>query len=55
MRAKKISMSEMLQHLILFYKWGGKQLYYYNTYDGAGELAFDDKQQKLYKNKTNYR
>jgi len=44
---EKISMSEMLQHLILFYKWGGKQLYYYNTYDGAGELAFDDKQTEI--------
>jgi hypothetical protein len=28
----------MLKHLLLFYKWGGKQLYYFNTYDGQGEI-----------------
>ena len=28
----------MLQHLIMFYKYGGKQLYYFNTFDGQGEL-----------------
>jgi hypothetical protein len=27
----------MLQHLLMFYKYGGKQLYYFNTFDGAGE------------------
>ena len=31
-------MSVMLQHLIMFYKYGGKQLYYFNTYDGQGEM-----------------
>lgn len=35
---EQIPMSEMLQHLLLHYKWGGKTLYYYNTADGAGEL-----------------
>ena len=35
---EKIPMSLMLQHLIFFYKYGGKQLYYFNTYDGQGEL-----------------
>lgn len=35
---EQIPMSEMLQHLILHYKWGGKTLYYYNTADGAGEI-----------------
>ena len=35
---EKIPMSLMLQHLIFFYKYGGKQLYYCNTYDGQGEL-----------------
>jgi len=35
---EKISMSEMLQHLLMFYKYGGKQLYYFNTYDGQGEV-----------------
>jgi len=34
----QIPMSEMLQHLLLFYKFGGKNLYYFNTADGAGEL-----------------
>lgn len=32
---EKIPMSEMLQHLIMFYKYGGKQLYYFNTNDGS--------------------
>lgn len=35
---EQIPMSVMMQHLIMFYKYGGKQLYYFNTYDGAGEL-----------------
>jgi len=35
---EKIPMSLMLQHLIMFYKYGGKQLYYFNTYHGQGEL-----------------
>jgi ribonucleoside-diphosphate reductase alpha chain len=35
---EKIPMSEMLQHLLMFYKYGGKQLYYFNTYDGQGEI-----------------
>jgi len=38
---EKIPMSEMLQHLIMFYKYGGKQLYYFNTFDGQGELDID--------------
>ena len=32
---EKIPLSEMLRHMIMFYKYGGKQLYYFNTYDGA--------------------
>jgi len=35
---EKIPMSEMLQHILMFYKYGGKQLYYFNTYDGQGEI-----------------
>jgi ribonucleoside-diphosphate reductase alpha chain len=35
---EKIPMSEMIGHLLMFYKYGGKQLYYMNTADGAGEL-----------------
>ena len=35
---EKIPMSEMLKHLVMFYKYGGKQLYYFNTFDGSGEI-----------------
>jgi ribonucleoside-diphosphate reductase alpha chain len=38
---EKIPMSEMLKHLVQFYKYGGKQLYYFNTYDGQGEVDID--------------
>ena len=38
---EKIPMSLMLQHLLLCYKYGTKQLYYFNTYDGQGELDVD--------------
>jgi len=39
---EKIPMSIMLKHLIMCYKYGIKQLYYFNTYDGAG----DDSEEK---------
>ena len=35
---EKIPMSEMLGHLIMCYKYGTKQLYYFNTMDGQGEI-----------------
>ena len=35
---EKIPMSDMLKHVLMFYKLGGKQLYYFNSYDGQGEL-----------------
>ena len=35
---EKIPMSTMIQHLLMFYKFGGKQLYYFNTNDGQGEI-----------------
>jgi ribonucleoside-diphosphate reductase alpha chain len=35
---EQVPMSEMLKHLLMFYKLGGKQLYYCNTNDGAGEI-----------------
>ena len=35
---EKIPMSIMLQHMLMFYKFGGKQLYYFNTNDGQGEI-----------------
>ena len=38
---EKIPMSAMLQHLLLCYKYGLKQLYYFNTYDGQGEINVD--------------
>ena len=38
---EEIPMSEMLKHILLFYKFGGKQLYYFNTYDGQGEINID--------------
>jgi len=38
---EKIPMSELLQHVIMFYKYGGKQLYYNNTHDGQGEIDID--------------
>jgi ribonucleoside-diphosphate reductase alpha chain len=37
----KIPMSEMLKHLVLCYKYGIKTLYYFNTFDGAGEVDVD--------------
>jgi ribonucleoside-diphosphate reductase alpha chain len=35
---EKIPMSEMLRHVIMCYKYGLKTLYYFNTYDGQGEV-----------------
>ena len=35
---EKVPMSLLLQHLLMFYKYGGKQLYYNNTHDGQGEI-----------------
>jgi ribonucleoside-diphosphate reductase alpha chain len=43
---EKIPMSVMLQHLVMFYKYGGKQLYYFNTFDGQGEIDFDKKNEE---------
>ena len=37
----KIPMSDMLKHLVMSYKYGLKTLYYFNTYDGAGEVDVD--------------
>jgi ribonucleoside-diphosphate reductase alpha chain len=39
---EKIPMSKMLEDIITFYKYGGKQLYYFQTYDGAGEIKVED-------------
>lgn len=35
---EEISLTELIKHIIMFYKYGGKQLYYFNTFDGAGEV-----------------
>lgn len=35
---EKIPMSELLKHILMFYRYGGKQLYYNNTRDGQGEI-----------------
>ena len=43
---EKIPMSVMLQHLLLCYKYGHKQLYYFNTFDGAGEIDVDKMNEK---------
>jgi len=43
---EKIPLSEMLRHLVMFYKYGGKQLYYFNTYDGATD-DMDEKKPEL--------
>ena len=42
-------MSVLIQDLLMFYKYGGKQLYYNNTYDGQGEIDInkDDKLEDL--------
>ena len=42
---EKVPMSVLIQDLLMFYKYGGKQLYYNNTYDGQGEIDInkDDK------------
>ena len=36
---EKIPLSILLQHVVMFYKYGGKQLYYNNTNDGQGEMV----------------
>ncbi len=41
---EKIPMSEMIKHLLMHYKYGGKTLYYFNTHDGAGEMDVPDLQ-----------
>ena len=51
---EKIPMSVMLQHLIMFYKYGGKQLYYFNTFDGQGEIDFDKKNKEELLGRDNF-
>jgi len=39
---EKIPMSEMLKHILMHYKYGGKTLYYFNTFDGSGEMKIEE-------------
>ena len=41
---EKVPMSVLLGDIINFYKYGGKQLYYNNTYDGQGEIDINKKE-----------
>lgn len=36
---REISMKDMIMDLLTFYKYGGKNLYYFNTYDGQEDSA----------------
>lgn len=36
---REISMKDMITDLLTFYKYGGKNLYYFNTYDGQEDSA----------------
>jgi ribonucleoside-diphosphate reductase alpha chain len=38
---QQLTMSELLRHMVLGYKWGHKTWYYMNTHDGAGEVQVD--------------
>jgi ribonucleoside-diphosphate reductase alpha chain len=38
----KVPMSRLITDMITFYKYGGKQMYYNNTFDGAGEWKETD-------------
>ena len=45
----EISMKDMITDLLMFYKYGGKNLYYFNTYDGQEDttLVFEKNEQDL--------
>ena len=42
----KIPASILIRNMLLHYKWGGKTLYYNNTYDGQGEIDIDKDDEK---------
>ena len=46
---EKVPMSVLIQDILMFYKYGGKQLYYNNTFDGQGEIDVhkEDNQEQL--------
>jgi ribonucleoside-diphosphate reductase alpha chain len=35
---EKIPLSEIIKHILMHYKYGGKTLYYFNTNDQSGEI-----------------
>lgn len=41
---EKVPMSALLTDLLTCYKYGHKQLYYNNTFDGQGEIEIKDEQ-----------
>lgn len=43
----KVPMSRLITDIVTFYKFGGKQLYYNNTFDGAGEWNDDPEVKEL--------
>ena len=43
----KVPMSQLIKDIVTFYKYGGKQLYYNNTHDSAGEMSTGDDQPEL--------
>lgn len=38
---EEIPMSELIQDILMHYRYGGKTLYYFNTRDGAGEMEIE--------------
>lgn len=38
----EIPMSVLIEDMLVHYKWGGKTLYYCNTYDGSGEISINE-------------
>ena len=50
----KIPMSVMMTDLITAYKYGLKQLYYCNTYDGAGEISDEPVEETEYETSPQY-
>jgi len=43
-QGEQVPMSELIKDLVYAYKLGIKTLYYQNTYDGAGEIEFEDEE-----------
>jgi ribonucleoside-diphosphate reductase alpha chain len=42
---ERIPMSLLLQHIVMCYKFGMKQLYYFQTYDGQGEIEIKNEKE----------